>query len=166
MTPKIITIHCSANSNGSLITGEDIRRFHKAPAPKGRGWADIGYHGVIECDGGYFQGRPDDMIGAHVAGHNTGNLGICLVGHDKFTKLQFDTLRWWMRTKMAAYNIPIDKVFCHYQWDTAKKQGKTCPNIPVEIIRRWYTLENDQVLEPYLLKPKDEASGNTTGKIV
>jgi hypothetical protein len=153
MTPKIITIHCSANSNGSHMTGEDIRRYHMALPPKGRGWPDIGYHGVIETDGGYFQGRPDDHVGEHVALHNTGNLGCCLIGEDKFTRAQFATLRWWLDAKCAAYKITPDKIFGHYQWDTAKAQGKCCPNIKIEDLRRWYMLRDEPAITKYLLDP-------------
>jgi hypothetical protein len=123
-----------------------------AKPPQGRGWTDCGYHAVIETDGGYFRGRPENSPGAHVEGHNTGNLGVCLIGLDKFTAKQFETLRWCLETWMAAYKIPVDKIFCHYEWDTAIKQGKTCPNIKIGTIRKWLLLKDDNLLEPYLLK--------------
>jgi N-acetylmuramoyl-L-alanine amidase len=125
----MITVHCSANSNGSLTTGEDIRRYHMDTPPKGRGWSDIGYHAVIEFDGGLFRGRPDDHQGAHVEGANDGNLGVCLIGNTEFSRAQFTTLKWAIDHWKAAYQITDDKVFCHYQWPSAVKQGKTCPNI-------------------------------------
>lgn len=154
MTPRMITVHCSANSNGSRCTGEDIRRYHKAPPPEGRGWSDIGYHGVIEIDGGFFQGRSDITLGAHVEGHNDGNLGICLIGDTKFTMEQFDALRWWAQNKMAAYNIPLEEIRGHYEFDTAKAQGKTCPNIPTEVLRDWIDKGDAGILGPYLLAPR------------
>ncbi|MBO6933999.1 MAG: N-acetylmuramoyl-L-alanine amidase [Deltaproteobacteria bacterium] len=46
----------------------------------GRGWCDVGYHFLIGTDGTVFEGRPLDLLGAHVGGHNTGNIGISLVG--------------------------------------------------------------------------------------
>lgn len=129
MRPRMITVHCSANSNGALTTGEDIRRYHVAPPPKGRGWKDIGYHGVIEIDGGFFRGRADDHMGAHVEGANDGNLGICMIGTNEFSRAQFTTLKWVVDHWKAAYEIEDDKVFCHHEWPSAKKQGKTCPGI-------------------------------------
>jgi N-acetylmuramoyl-L-alanine amidase len=167
--PVRIVIHCSANSNGSLMTGEDIRRYHMAPLPPkgfdpkkatkeqlaryGRGWSDIGYHGVIEHDGGFYQGRPDNTLGAHVEGHNNGSLGYCLIGNDKFTVAQFNGLRWVCLKKMAAYNIPLSEIFGHYEFDTAKAQGKTCPNMTSEAIRGWVQTGDHRFIEPYLLLP-------------
>lgn len=54
---------------------DEIRKWHKA-----RGWSDIGYHYVIDRDGTIATGRPESRIGAHVRGHNTGSIGICLIG--------------------------------------------------------------------------------------
>lgn len=153
MKPVRIVIHCSANSNGSLMTGEDIRRYHMARPPQGRGWSDIGYHGVIEHDGGFYQGRPDNTLGAHVEGHNNGSLGYCLIGNDKFTVAQFNGLRWVCLKKMAAYNIPLSEIFGHYEFDTAKAQGKTCPNMTSEAIRGWVQTGDHRFIEPYLLLP-------------
>lgn len=45
-----------------------------------RGFNKIGYHYVILRDGTVQKGRQDSEVGAHVAGKNTGSLGICLVG--------------------------------------------------------------------------------------
>lgn len=151
MTPARITIHCTDNPNGSPIGGEDIRRYHTAPIPQGRGWPTIGYHRVIECDGGLYMGLPDDRIGIHVAGHNTGNLGVSLVGRTLFRPKQFETLRWLLDHWFAAYKIPQDELYCHYQWDTAQEQGKTCPTIPIEALRKWYFEKDEDAIRPYLL---------------
>ncbi|QXD15622.1 N-acetylmuramoyl-L-alanine amidase [Rhodocaloribacter litoris] len=57
-----------------------------------RGWSDIGYQFLIDRGGHLYQGRPflDDAtsleevpalaLGAHVGGHNTGNIGVSLLG--------------------------------------------------------------------------------------
>jgi hypothetical protein len=52
---------------------ETIRHWHVSE----NGWADIGYHFVIEGDARIRQGRSIDTVGAHVRGHNMGTLGIC-----------------------------------------------------------------------------------------
>jgi N-acetyl-anhydromuramyl-L-alanine amidase AmpD len=53
-------------------------------------------------DGTVQKGRPDNEVGAHVTGKNTGSLGICLVGglndttgkpENNYTEEQFDSLR-------------------------------------------------------------------------
>ena len=65
-----------------------IQEFHQ----NGRGWSDIGYQFVMDERGRIYQGRPfldgsttlDEIprlaLGAHVGGHNTGNIGVCVLG--------------------------------------------------------------------------------------
>lgn len=53
----------------------EITRWHKE-----RKFYTIGYHWVIDRDGSVAPGRPESDIGAHVEGHNTGSIGICLIG--------------------------------------------------------------------------------------
>ena len=74
MRVERIVVHHSASHPGST-TAELIRAWHKD-----RGWSDIGYHFVIEVDGVVKLGRPISQIGAHVANHNTGSVGICVTG--------------------------------------------------------------------------------------
>lgn len=53
----------------------EIRRWHLA-----NGWKDIGYHWIIDRDGKVANGRDEMDTGAHTQGHNTGTIGICLIG--------------------------------------------------------------------------------------
>lgn len=53
-----------------------IQEFHQ----EGRGWSDIGYHFLVDLAGNIYQGRPEIVIGAHVGGANTGNIGVCMLG--------------------------------------------------------------------------------------
>ena len=46
-----------------------------------RGYADIAYHFVIGRDGSLYAGRALEQRGAHVAGYNTGSIGIVLIGN-------------------------------------------------------------------------------------
>jgi N-acetylmuramoyl-L-alanine amidase len=77
-----IIMHCSAtrpnwmaNSPTSAKVAE-IRRWHV----RDRGWRDIGYHFLIDRDGTVAKGRPIEQTGSHTQGHNTGTVGICLLG--------------------------------------------------------------------------------------
>lgn len=78
---ETIFVHCSATRNEWLCTAplsekvKEITRWHR-----GRGWGTIGYHWVIDRDGSVAPGRSEEMPGAHVAGRNTGSIGICLIG--------------------------------------------------------------------------------------
>ena len=79
---------------------ESIRVMHTTPkANGGRGWADIGYHGLIHPDGSFEVGRDVDIDGAHAFGSNRNSLGIMLVAglaegdtHTRPTPAQLATL--------------------------------------------------------------------------
>lgn len=93
---KLLVVHCSATPASRDIGAAEIRAMHKA-----KGWRDIGYHYVIRRDGTVEKGRADNVMGAHVTGHNDGSLGICMVGGVRpdlkaeinFTPAQFAALR-------------------------------------------------------------------------
>jgi N-acetyl-anhydromuramyl-L-alanine amidase AmpD len=69
-----IVIHHSATSDGSP---EAYARYHVET----RGWPGIGYHFVIQKDGGIYQTNRLDTISYHVSGQNTNSIGICLTGN-------------------------------------------------------------------------------------
>ncbi len=45
-----------------------------------RGWCDTGYHFLLSLDGTLWEGRDVDLLGTHVGGHNSGNIGISFIG--------------------------------------------------------------------------------------
>lgn len=51
-----------------------------------RGFADIAYHFVIDDLGQIYEGRKITTRGAHTGGHNTGAVGIVLLGNFEFTQ--------------------------------------------------------------------------------
>ena len=77
-----IIIHCSATrpewmeGRPSGDKRDEIRRWHV----EGNGWADIGYHDLIDRDGTLMTGRGINRVGAHCKGHNAGTIGVCLIG--------------------------------------------------------------------------------------
>lgn len=108
MTIKLIVIHCAATKDGQKLgTGtqsaaERIDEWHKAQKFQRRAvnlagfnphLKHIGYHYVIDTDGSIETGRAIGETGAHVAGHNTGSVGVCMVGTDRFTPEQWESLR-------------------------------------------------------------------------
>jgi N-acetyl-anhydromuramyl-L-alanine amidase AmpD len=113
-----ITIHCSATRPNQDIGADDIRKWHV----QGNGWSDIGYHFVIRRDGSEEVGRPISRIGAHVSGHNQGNIGICLVGGldmeskpaDNFTDEQYESLRQLVSNLLMEF--PDATVRGHRDW--------------------------------------------------
>lgn len=109
-----LVIHCSASPNGeSLFRGtagastfrspcDEINAWHTQRGfHRGHEWCKrfnpsltaIGYHFVIYTNGAVATGRHMDEIGAHVAGNNRASIGICMIGTDQFTPLQWVRLR-------------------------------------------------------------------------
>lgn len=75
-----IIVHCTATPEGKDYTVDDIRKWHTAKPPQGRGWSDIGYHYVIDRKGHILPGRDVDIIGAHCEGHNAHSIGVVYIG--------------------------------------------------------------------------------------
>ncbi len=149
LKPTCITVHCSDTANGKKVDISEIRTWHLA-----RGFSDVGYHLVIQPDGEIQPGRALNEIGAHVENHNSEgfgvNIGICLIGRDKFTEAQFIALRTRLDTLFLCFDtIPKWAIFCHNQWDTAQKQGKQCPNIQINKLLRWYFTGDEKAIAPH-----------------
>ncbi len=98
----LIVIHCSASPNGAHVTSEQIDAWHQARGlhrdPAQIGFNEpklkhIGYHYVIGVQGVCRMGRAEREIGAHVFGFNRKSIGICMVGTDRYTRSQWDTLK-------------------------------------------------------------------------
>jgi N-acetylmuramoyl-L-alanine amidase len=138
MTPRLkdrdrtdlIVVHCSATGPKSDIGKREITQWHLK-----RGFVTIGYHYVIRRDGTIEQGRRETEIGAHVSGHNSNSIGVCMVGgvdaqgkpSDNFTESQYDTLRVLLGQIKARYESA--KIVGHR--DLSKDlngDGKITPN--------------------------------------
>jgi len=137
-TIENIIIHESDTPNGRPQTVEDIdqwhreRGFHRDPAAVSAfnpTLQAIGYHYVIYVDGSLHTGRAESEIPAAVEGHNTTSINICLIGKGKYTAQQWESLR--MAISMLTQKYPHAAVKGHYQFDTAIRQGKTCPDFDV-----------------------------------
>jgi hypothetical protein len=93
-TPQKFTVHHTAGINDDpnpAATVRAIYRFHAID----RGWGDIGYQFLVDARGTVYEGRQTDtdlatppafdadgnvVQGAHVADHNSGNIGVSLLG--------------------------------------------------------------------------------------
>ena len=149
MKPTKITIHCTVTPNDTFYDISKIDEYHKS-----LGWKGVGYHMVIQPDGEVQHGRGFNEIGAHVKGANNGsgiNLGVALIGTDKFTELQFAVLRYQIRSISALYGISPSEIYTHSQFESAIKDGKKCPNMTINDLLVWYLLEDDRVIEKYLI---------------
>lgn len=129
-TIRKLVVHCSATKATADIGADTIRLWHKR-----QGWVDIGYHYVIKRDGTVEKGRPDTMVGAHVSGHNSDSLGICLIGgiapngkaENNYTDAQFDALETLLDRLSGEH--PGATILGHRDLSPDKnRDGKITPN--------------------------------------
>lgn len=68
--------HTVTGSSDPARQMRGIQSFHMNT----RGWCDVGYHFLIGSDGKVYEGRPLNLLGAHVGNNNSGNIGISFIG--------------------------------------------------------------------------------------
>ena len=115
-----VILHCSATPNGRNDQAEDIHRWHKE-----KGYDGIGYHHVITVDGKLQSGRPEYWTGAHAKGHNTGSIGICMIGTDEYNLDQWAILDKLLRKLSCKYDDL--KIIGHNEIS-----DKSCPGFDVQ----------------------------------
>jgi len=101
-----------------------IQRNHFA-----RGWADIGYHYVIDSSGRIWAGRPVEYQGAHAGNHelNRGNIGIALAGDfnvQRVPAVQREALGQLLAMLTRRYGIPKERIYDH-----GAVRNTQCPGI-------------------------------------
>ena len=152
MKPTEVILHCSATKNGRYVSLKKFRQWHITE----NGWNNIGYHAIFQPDGqvhDYRDGlRALNVQGAHCRGRNRSSIGLCLVGTDRFTNAQFVSLRYYLESLDQTYDIGPSKLRCHYEFDSARKQGKTCPNMLVGELVAWYSGHCQDSIAAYVLK--------------
>jgi len=74
-----LIVHHSAGSNTSSDWAARVRSIWNYHV-NSNGWDDIGYNWLIDPNGVLYQGRGDDLQGAHFCGTNVGTMGICMMG--------------------------------------------------------------------------------------
>ncbi len=124
--PKRITIHHSGTAGGSAAA---FARYHVETL----GWPGIGYHFVIERSGEIIQCHDETIRSYHVAGHNTGNIGICLTGNGAFTAQQKEQLKKLVRFLQQKWSIAGTDVRGHRE---LPRQHTQCPGFSVSELRR------------------------------
>lgn len=120
-----LVIHASATPPTLDIGAAEIRQWHLQ-----KGWSDCGYHFVIRRNGKVELGRPENLVGSHVAGRNSNSLGICLVGgtdarqrpQNNFTAEQWASLQTLLMRLTQKY--PRATILGHRDFP---KVAKACP---------------------------------------
>lgn len=157
LQPRIVTIHCSDTPNKRDVDISEINEWHVK-----RGWKKCGYHAVIKRSGevqdyGKFRfARSLNEQGAHAAPFNLApdhrgdkilNIGICLIGRNKFTFSQFDALYYYLNGLEMCYDFKVSRdLRAHYEFN----QLKSCPNMWIGRLVGWYCTGDWEVISEYL----------------
>ncbi|QDU67402.1 N-acetylmuramoyl-L-alanine amidase [Planctomycetes bacterium Pla86] len=133
-----ITVHHTAMSAGhlhgaSLAASADALRRVQHEHVSTNGWADIGYHFLIDPCGRVFQGRELQWQGAHAgrdpatgANFNSGNIGICLLGNfnsERPTPAALIALTQLIDGLRGQYGIARSAVFGHRHFKNTECPG-------------------------------------------
>jgi N-acetylmuramoyl-L-alanine amidase len=134
-TIRKIVVHCSDSDRPEHDNIETIREWHTQRGFTGPDGVegthdDVGYHYVITQDGKKFVGRKEWEIGAHVRGHNSDSIAVCLTGGRKTvaSPAQRETLGPLLKDLCARYNLKKLDIVAHRDLDP----GKECPIFDLE----------------------------------
>lgn len=125
---KYLTIHCAATPEFRDVKASSIVAWNKAR------FGQVSYHDVIELDGTIVNTLAIDKRGAHVAGKNTGNIGICYVGGCDKNMRPKDTRNTLQKAALRARVAHYKKLFPdiivrgHRDWPNV---NKACPSFDV-----------------------------------
>lgn len=114
-----LTIHHDGMPPAALRSTRDVAmRLEQIRAAhvNGRGWADIGYHYIIDPSGRVWEGRNIYYQGAHVKDQNENNLGVLVLGNFQVQRPSaqaLNTLDRFVSVQMQRYNIPLSRVKTH-----------------------------------------------------
>lgn len=137
-------LYKSWEKNGSISCLKSIEKHHVSTNK----WDAIGYHLIIMPDGTIWEGRPLDVVGAHVAGKNTTRIGVLVYGSFDVEQPTLEQIQSLKDVLIYLKNIyPIKKILTHKELASTKCPGSELQKV-VDILR------NSNVLEVTL--PKEE----------
>lgn len=148
------TVHCAVTRNGQDIDVNDLHQWHVNE----RGYRKIGYHFLINPSGQVWSFANDERFrslsetGAHVKGANYKNIGICFAGTDLFSKKQFWEFYSVCHSLVRYNGLQLSDITCHYEYPSARMQGKTCPNMKVQRLALFLGTGDLKHIKPYLIK--------------
>jgi hypothetical protein len=131
--PRFITVH--HDGMGQLFEGTSERacadriEYLRNSHTRGRGFADLGYHYVVDRAGRVWEGRPLSYQGAHVKNRNEHNIGVLCLGNfdrQRPTDAQFAALCRHVGTIQKKYKIKGANVLTHCEW---KGAATACPGV-------------------------------------
>jgi hypothetical protein len=140
-----ITVHHTADPCYQEDWASSMARMllYQKTHQEGRGWADIGYHYIIDRAGRIWEGRPLVYQGAHAGNSekNRGNIGVCLMGdfnQQELTRGQESSLVNLLRELCRIHRIDGgSKIYTHMELHATQCPGKKLQQF-MEQYRRVY----------------------------
>lgn len=135
-----VTIHHSAGPRAyNKARAQQLNRAYQQQHIN-QGWGDIGYHACMDDQGRFYLLRPVDAKGAHVGGHNTGNLGLMVHGNymfDELTVAQRESIEWLFEggflKLFGVREREVDLARGHREWPG--HTSNLCPG--TNLMRHW-----------------------------
>lgn len=119
-TIDMIVLHHAAARNCTIY---NIHNWHLS-----NGWSGCGYHYFINKNGEIFQGRPDNVIGAHATNYNSSSIGICFQGDfEKETPTQKQIEAGKTLVEHLKNKYKIKKIIGHGELMNTSCPGKFFP---------------------------------------
>lgn len=125
-----ITVHhegwIPVHFTDTASTVERLRTIQRVHV-EDRGWADIGYHFVIDRAGRVWQARDVRYQGAHVRNHNEHNVGVMVLGNfekQQPSSAQLQQLVVTLRSLMNQYRVPLNRVYTHQELNPTACPGR------------------------------------------
>lgn len=119
---------------------EQIRKGHRS-----NGWADIGYHYIVDPQGRVWEGRPITLQGAHVKLANPRNLGVLVLGNFEIqrpTPAATDSLERFLVDRMHQHRVPVNKIYTHKELAATACPGRNLQQVMVSTRARGGTVAN------------------------
>lgn len=144
--PTCITIHhttillTSHSAKAAAAQLYQIQGDHQ----RSNGWADIGYHFLIDRAGRVWEGRELRWQGAHAGGDaNRGNIGVCLLGRflrggdgQEPSPEQVVAMEQLLRWLCREYGIDPGRIYPHRRFKATECPGPRLEAVLNEVRRR------------------------------
>jgi len=134
-----ITVHHTAmpapGQFNTIAQLKQIQNIHTGD----NGWADVGYHFIVDPSGQAWEGRRLMHQGAHAGGSaNIGNVGVCLMGNFETSRVpsaQAAGLTNLLDALRAQFEVDRSEVRTHREW-----KATTCPGQHLQsVVARYRT---------------------------
>jgi hypothetical protein len=137
-----ITVHHTATRlpGSSASVAADAINSYQRQHQEQEGWADIGYHFLIDPSGRIWEGRPLTYQGAHAGSPelNVGNVGVALIGDftvQQPTAAQKQALAELLDSLCAKYRVEHSRVYTHQE---IRDTSTECPGPALQrVVDQW-----------------------------